>query len=207
MIARHSQLKSERGVTLIVVLVLLIAATFLGVSAAVIALQTEKAARGDRDRQIAFQAAEAALIDAQRDIDTANTPLPARQVLMAADSALGFPAADQQDVCNPSTPDGNDPTYGLCKRPYVQAQPSWPQVDLSNPSISVPYGTFTGQKFPSAIPGLPARPPRYVIELMPYIQPGRNAQAQSFAYRISAIGFGTNADTQVVLQAFYRKEQ
>ncbi len=206
MIARHSARGRERGVTLVVVLVLLIAAAFLGVSAAVIALQTEKASRGDRDRQIAFQAAEAALIDAQRDIDTAGTSPNARQLTMAADTALGFPPTEQTILCPASPP--RDPGHGLCRRPIDGAQSSWPKdTDLSDASISVEYGQFTGQQFPGPKAGLPARPPRYVIELMPYVQPGHNVQTQSFAYRISAIGFGTSADTQVVLQAFYRKEQ
>lgn len=197
----------ERGVTLVVVLVLLIASALLGVSAAVIALQTEKAARGDRDRQIAFEAAEAALIDAQRDIEAAGSAAPnARPLVMAADSGLGFPALDQVSVCNSGGP-ANGPGYGLCRRPLLSTAASWPAEGLANASISVTYGQFTGQQFPSGRPGLPNRPPRYVIELMPYVQPGRSVQTQSFGYRISAIGFGTSADTQVVLQAFYRKEQ
>ncbi len=197
----------QHGVTLVVVLVLLIASALLGVSAAVVALQTEKAARGDRDRQVAFQAAEAALIDAQRDIDAAGSSAPnARPLVMAADSALGFPAADEVSVCNSGLPTG-DPGYGLCRRPLLDTAASWPAEGLSDASISVRYGQFTGQQFPSGRPGLPNRPPRYVIELMPYVQPGRSVQTQSFGYRISAIGFGTSADTQVVLQAFYRKEQ
>jgi type IV pilus assembly protein PilX len=203
-LGRPARRVHQRGVTLVVVLVLLIASVFLGVSAAVIALQTEKASRGDRDRQIAFQAAEAALIDAQRDIETAGTAAPShRALVMAPDSALGFPPADQAQLCNPSS----DPVgFGLCRRPAPNVATSWPAVDLSDPAISVPYGQFTGQQFTNGQTGLAARPPRYVIELMPYVQSGQNATTQSFAYRISAIGFGTSADTQVVLQAIYRKE-
>lgn len=197
MSARRLMRARQRGVTLVVVLVLLIASAFLGVSAAVIALQTEKASRGDRDRQIAFQAAEAALIDAQRDIETANTASSSRALVMGSDSALGFPSNEQPGVCNPSSDSSG---FGLCNQPVLGAA-------LSNASLSVPYGQFTGQKFTSGQPGLPAIPPRYVIELVPYVQAGANVQTQSFGYRISAIGFGTNANTQVVLQVFYRKEQ
>lgn len=206
MSARYFSLQRQRGVTLVVVLLLLIASAFLGVSAAVIALQTEKASRGDRDRQVAFQGAEAALIDAQRDIDTAGSTVTARQLVMSPDSALGFPSVDQGTLCNPSS---NPAGFGLCKSPLPTATTSWPAVDLSDTtasSVSVPYGRFTGQQFPNGEAGLPAQLPRYVIELMPYVQGGANAQAPSFAYRISAIGFGTSADTQVVLQVFYRKE-
>ena len=54
---------------MVYVLCLLVIILLLGISAAQMALQGEKAARGERDRQIAFQAAEEALVDAQNDIE------------------------------------------------------------------------------------------------------------------------------------------
>ncbi|MBC7498973.1 MAG: pilus assembly protein [Herminiimonas sp.] len=201
--------RKQDGISLVIVLILLIAATFLGVSAGIIALQAEKASRGDRDRQIAFQAAEAALIDAQRDIDTAPTGAGARQraAPFARDSAAGFPASEQAQACNPAS----DPSgFGLCRRALAGAPATWLAVDLTDTTsngVSVPYGSFTGQSFPVGQGSLPALPPRYVIELMNYSQPGQDATVASYAYRITAIGFGSNSKTQVVLQAFYRKEE
>ena len=58
----------ERGVALLVCLLMLILVMLLGVSAAQLSLQGEKAARGERDRDVAFQAAEDALADAEHDI-------------------------------------------------------------------------------------------------------------------------------------------
>jgi type IV pilus assembly protein PilX len=53
---------------------------------------------------------------------------------------------------------------------------------------------------------LPARLPRYLIELMPYARAGEDAgQRTGNFYRITAIGFGTNAHAHVVLQSFYLK--
>lgn len=63
-----SGLRGERGVALLVCLLMLIMVMLLGVSAAQLSLQGEKAARGERDREVAFQAAEDALADAERDI-------------------------------------------------------------------------------------------------------------------------------------------
>lgn len=60
--------RQERGVALLVCLLMLILVMLLGVSAAQLSLQGEKAARGERDREVAFQAAEDALADAERDI-------------------------------------------------------------------------------------------------------------------------------------------
>ncbi|MES2831655.1 MAG: PilX N-terminal domain-containing pilus assembly protein [Pseudomonadota bacterium] len=199
----------QRGVSLIIVLLLLIAAGFLGSSAAVIALQAEKASRGDRDRQIAFQAAEAAIVDAQLDIDKA--PIMSRGVRRAfpfsPESALGFPAVDGAAHCL-----NTGASRGLCRQAYDGDIPSWLEEDISiatATSAAVPYGFFTGQDFPVGDLVLSARRPQYVIELISYHQPGAETSTEvqsSYFYRITAIGFGADVNTRVVLQAFYRKE-
>ena len=61
-------LRRQSGVALLVCLLMLIMVMLLGVSAAQLSMQGEKAARGERDREVAFQAAEDALADAERDI-------------------------------------------------------------------------------------------------------------------------------------------
>ena len=58
----------QRGFSLITTLILLIVVTVLGLAASRIVLMSEKTSRFDRDTQIAFQAAEAALVDAEIDI-------------------------------------------------------------------------------------------------------------------------------------------
>lgn len=65
---RRQAMRRERGVALLVCLLMLIMVMLLGVSAAQLSLQGEKAARGERDREVAFQAAEDAVADAERDI-------------------------------------------------------------------------------------------------------------------------------------------
>lgn len=59
----------QQGVTLPVTMLLLLAALTIGASAAQMAMLGEKAARAERDRLIAFQSAEDALMDAERDIN------------------------------------------------------------------------------------------------------------------------------------------
>ncbi|WP_083941232.1 pilus assembly PilX family protein [Pseudoduganella violaceinigra] len=59
----------QRGITLPVTMLLLLTALTIGASAAQMAMLGEKAARAERDRLIAFQAAEDALMDAERDIN------------------------------------------------------------------------------------------------------------------------------------------
>jgi type IV pilus assembly protein PilX len=197
----------QKGVSLIVLLMLLIASVFLGTSGAVIVLQAEKSSRVDRDRQTAFQAAEAALIDAENDIDTAPNAAGKvqRSYPFLPDSALGFAPSD--DATTDCISGDTDPSQGLCRR-VLNDTPSWRVIELADSSPnskSVEYGKFTGQSFPVKKSGLSSQAPRYVIELIPYNQPGLNTEAKSYFYRITAIGFGADADTQVVLQAFYRR--
>jgi type IV pilus assembly protein PilX len=70
--------------------------------------------------------------------------------------------------------------------------------------ISVPLGYFTGR---SSAPADSAVPPRYLIEVLPD-PPPHSEGADSLArttFRITAIGYGSNDRTQVVLQSYFRK--
>jgi type IV pilus assembly protein PilX len=197
---------AERGASLIVSLLMLVAVLLLGISAARIALMGEKASRNDRDRQIAFQAAEAALLDAEMDIQNSPDPAKSRSHAFSKDSTFGFPG-DGEEACRT----GETNIYlGLCKRSLQDATPVWLTVDFldGNPGTasSVPYGRFTGQTFQTGSGSLPGRPPRYIIELMLDSKQGGNAEKVSYFYRVTAIGFGARDATQVLLQTFYRKE-
>jgi type IV pilus assembly protein PilX len=66
----------------------------------------------------------------------------------------------------------------------------------------VPYGHYTGATLTTGKGLLPARAPAYLIEKI--APPGAAASLGSF-YRITAIGFGSHASTQVVLQSVVRK--
>jgi type IV pilus assembly protein PilX len=61
-------LSNQRGVSLIVVMIMLSAIFVIVAFGSRLTLLGEKSARNDRDRQIAFQAAEAALSDAEVDL-------------------------------------------------------------------------------------------------------------------------------------------
>ena len=196
--------RRQEGASLIITLLMLMAVMLLGLSAAQIALSSEKASRNDRDRKVAFQAAEAALIDAEIDIQN-STSANSRSSMFSKNSALGFPAETEAN-CGSGIGQSN---LGLCSRKSAGATPLWKAIDFSNADVnstqSVPYGAFTGQLFTTAN-GSSIKVPRYVIELMVFNQAGESADAVSYFYRITAIGFGIRASTQVVLQTFYRKE-
>lgn len=182
--------QAQHGAALVVALMMLLAVLALGLGAAEVSIQGERAARNDRDRQVAFQAAEAALLDAETEIETGT-----RGHLFAPNNIAHF-----VDGCGTS-----DETLGLCLR-SVGPVPAWQTVEFLNEAgPSVPYGRYTGQTLQVGQAALPTRLPRYVIEVIPYTGPGSEADRPTYFYRITAIGFGARHRTQVVLQTFYRK--
>ena len=186
-----------RGAALVTVLFVLIAVLIVAVSAATAALNAEKSARHERDRHIAFQAAEAALADAERDI-RAIDPASPRAAMFAPGSALGFGGGCGERA--------DDPHLGLCARVEAPGVPAWIAADLSEGKAGAPYGAFTGAIMPTGAGTLPAHQPHYLIELMPFPRAGEDAsEPVANFYRITAIGFGSRDATRVVLQSFYRK--
>jgi len=192
----------QRGAALMVTLCVMLGMMIVGVSAMRSALNGEKAARGERDRSIAFQAAEAALADAERDIDGAAGPHSARAAMFRPGRA-----ADFVEGCGGG--DAN-PALGLCARAIAPATPVWQRARLDagegEPGRFVEYGRFTAAVMPVGKHMLPARLPRYIIEQLPYVRAGANAGSQTeLFYRITAIGFGASVVNCVVLQSYYLK--
>jgi Tfp pilus assembly protein PilX len=192
------RVRRNRGAALLTALFVLLALTIIAMSAAQMALNAEKSARVERDRHLAFQAAEAGLLDAERDIEGGADPSSARAALFADASALGFAEGCGEGSASPN--------LGLCA--HVALAPGWQAAGLADTAATAatPYGKFTGAVLPVGVGALPARAPRYVIELMPLVSAGEDAgQRTGNLYRITAIGFGARDSTHVVLQEFYRK--
>lgn len=189
---------SEQGVALVTALFVMLMVLMLGVSAARAALDAEKSARSERDRHVAFEAAEAALADAERDIEGGADPASPRAALFEQGSAVGFvPGCGRDD---------NSPGLGLCLYVPAPGRPAWLEAALLGGQGAVTYGRFTGARMPAGADTLPARLPRYLIELLPFARAGESAsvRAGNF-YRITAVGFGAREHTRVVLQSYYRK--
>lgn len=170
--------QKQRGMTLVMALVMMIAVLLIGMSAAELAWQGEKASRAQRDRHVAFQAAEAALDDAEKDIRSA---VP-------------------------------DASRGLLTRAQGDAAPAWQVVDVSRAEDggagSVAYGSLTGAAMETGQGFLPFKRPRYIVERIECRQPGDDAAtgaAPHYCYRVTAIGFGAQPQTQVVLQSVFRR--
>lgn len=200
-LSQFSLLKRQRGASLIVSLLMLIVVLMLSISLAMVSLQGEKASRSDRDRQIALNAAEAALKDAEMDIDPQVVLANGRSNLFDATSNLFF-----ETGC--ASGDGN--LYqGMCAAAVEGQQPTWMTVNIADDSagsVSVKYGRFTGQTMPTEKGAFPARLPRYIVEAVQDTEAGGKADDQTkYIFRITAIGFGPNPNAKVVLQSFYRK--
>lgn len=185
--------RRQGGVALVVTLAMLVAVLLLAATSAGMALMGEKAARAERDRHVALQAAEDALMDAERDIEEAGA---ARAALLAAGThfAPGCGTGDALGLCGPQA------TAGMADAP------PWQAVDLAAGGAGVALGHFTGAAMQTGEGALPMRRPRYIIERRPDHRPGEEAgTAPRFHYRVTAIGFGNRDGVQVVLQSAWRR--
>lgn len=198
-LAGQASRRDAYGFSLITTLILLVVVTILGIGAAQLVLQAEKSTRFERDSQIAFQAAEAALLDAEFDIRGPNTSAQQRVATFVTGSVTGF-----SDGC------GNGLMKGLCNPSAAGQKPVWYSVDFQDEStnaVTVKFGEFTGRTLSTGSAGIrPEIPPHYIIEVIPDPTPGSNASSKQTLYRVTAMGFGPRKSTQAVVQMIFRKE-
>jgi type IV pilus assembly protein PilX len=191
----------QRGASLPTSLIVLAVIMLLGATTARLTVQGEKAARNERDFRTAFHAAEAALSDAQADIDGGEEE---ETIFLPPDHSAFLPG------CGRVTDVGS---HGLCVPAAATQTPVWLTVDLLDTNEAtartVAYGETTGQRFPGGEGTLPGKLPRYLIELLTPASevPPTAGEAAQAVYRITAIGFGMRESTHVVLQAVYRRER
>lgn len=189
----------QQGFSLVIVMIILVIVSMLGVAASQMVLMAERSSRYDRDWQIAFQGAEAALMDAEFDIRGPNIGAAKRIDTFSPTSLLGFAAG-----C------GLGGDLGLCL-PNTTGKPVWYDVDFTDASTAaktVRLGDFTARTFATGTAGVqPALRPRYIIEAIPDLSPGTSSTgAPKTLFRITAMGFGPRTDTQAVVQMVFRKE-
>ena len=190
------RIRSQRGITLVVALLFLVVLTLLGVAAVSSTTLEERMARNGRDYNIAFQAAEAGLRDARKEINGQSLRSP------PIFGATGF-----DSTCSTSSP-----YQGLCL-PATSGADVWDTymsnkgVDYGTNAVIAPGSITTTPPLPLVPePGGVAQQPRYLIEALPDLSVGVSlkAGATKYIYRSTAQGFGPNANTQVVLQEMVR---
>jgi len=202
--------RASGGFSLIVVLLMLLVVTVLALGAAQTSLVSERGARNDRDTEVAFQAAEAALLDAETDVLGPNLHSRQRLCLFSSQDVSAFGAG-----CP-----GAGNRRGLCAPAEPGTEPAWMTADFSaDAGRSVAFSDFTGQAYLSAdaakgayAGALPVRAPRYIVEAVrshggwkaDHLQDA-SASGTRYLFRVTAIGYGTREETQVVLQTVLSK--
>ena len=176
------RVRREQGAVLITGLVFLLVLTMLGISAMSINALEERMAGNSRDLNLAFQAAESGLRDAELDILANISP------------ASGFDAS-----C----------TNGLCLPPSAST-PLAQSIDWNDASITRAYGAYTGvsplemvsaqpRYIIEVLPALPAGPGQSIAT-------GIKPASGGMAYRISALGVGGRSESRVILQSLFVKK-
>ncbi len=187
--------RQERGASLIVVMLILIIVSILGVGGAQIAMMAERGSRNDRDMQVAWQSAEAALMDAEFDIHGPGT---------ASRKALFTNMHNTNDFVAGCGSSGN--SKGLCAL-VETGKPAWLVADFTDDERTVGFGDFTGRTFAAGNTGVqPAKEPRYIIEPIPdpLNRDKTFEKPPTYVYRVTAMGFGPRDDIQAVAQILYR---
>src|SRR6218665_1346492 len=181
----------ERGVALVVVMLFLIAITGIGVWTARQSMLAESMARNQMDHEVARQAAESALRDAERDIDSASMGVLQEGASCRRNASAGmtyglnphdFTADCAQGLCDKNDASYASSNWDTASSSSSNVEPWWPKskggqwndVETSKPGRNpvngnncltfkgaVPLGTYTG------IPPIRGveKQPEYLIEM------------------------------------------
>ena len=176
--AQHKQ----KGMVLILVLSLLLALTILGVSSMSTSTLETRMANNFQDRNAAFQAAEAALREGERLVETSN-----------------YDGSQFDTQC----------TGGLCDCLKTSCQYDGDNT-LTFWEQDVVWNTSTKHMTYQTINLNLAAPAKYIIEHMGNVCPESDpscivTSTDPRMFRITTIGYGTTASAKVMLQSTYLK--
>ncbi|MDQ0141641.1 pilus assembly PilX family protein [Cupriavidus necator] len=148
-----------------------------------------------RERELAFRAAEAALRDGEAELLAASSlDTQDRLGLLPAPGRCG--SGQQAGICRPA----------LTGSPVWQP---WLRADAEVDAIGVPLGRFTGAALPAPLAGAgaTAQPPRYVAEILDETPAGYSVPDPAVALvpaprmRVTAVGFGRSRAVRALLQS------
>ena len=187
--------KRQRGAVLIVALLFLVILTMLGVTAMTGSTMEQRMAGNSRDVAVALQAAEAAMRDARRDINTMVLAGGAGRNPSIHISQFGDGTGSDNGTCSAVA-------KGLCRPALYSRVPAAllpPALNIDAQTYAV-YGQYSGAP---QILGV-ANQPRYLIEIfcLPQHGAGLGSPPCKF-YRITARGYGGNPNSQVTLQEIF----
>jgi type IV pilus assembly protein PilX len=207
----------QQGVAMVVVLMLMLALMGIVAFSARNANFSEMSSRNQLDGEIARQAAESALRDAERDLllidgsvlANANAKCKRDAARPLETNIAGFSPTCLAGQCDKALNDYKTTSWVASSS---NAEPWWPNdkggmwgdpstkpktvnaASCSTFTGGVPIGLYTGAP---AVPGV-AIQPEYLIEQF------SRAGGRIIYYRITARGFGVSDRTQVVLQSYFQ---
>lgn len=203
------------------VLLFLLAITGLTIWAARQSMLGEGTARNQLDQQVARQAAESALRDAERDLNNISTVMPANASCSRGGpiGAIGFDGTCTRGLCYITDDAYRTSVWDDGSGNSINPEPWWPtgKGGLWNNTFStkpgrtpvgttncgftggVPLGTYTGAPYIRGV----AIQPEYLIE---YFKRSIAGGKEINVYRITSRGFGYTQRTQAVLQSIYTNE-
>ncbi len=188
----------EQGIALVVALLFLVVLSMLALTAIRTNIIEEKLAGNSRDWTLAFEAAEAALREGEKDVQSGTR-------------FIGETGFDTNCITS---------TSGLC-RPQEDGTAIWQDLEQAgntgwlygaNVGPSIAYGTYAS---PNTSIASVSKQPRYIIEVLTekgssLVQKGYGSQGNHYVYRITARGFGASVDAsgnpiaRVTLQSTYK---
>lgn len=181
-----------QGFSLVTILLVMVALAMLALGSMNSSIVQERMVGNARDRQVALEAAEAAIRDAELDIE------------WNIDAPTGFAEGCDAGLCIPPSDSASAPT----------SAPLWQSLNWSTART---YGSRTSA--PALLgPGNEAlaEQPRYVVESLPVLPPmpgesaaiggGATPAPRARAYRITVRASGIRANTVVMLQSVYVKQ-
>lgn len=171
---KRTRCHHQSGTALVVAMLFLVILGMLGVTTMTATTLEERMAGNTRDRDVAMQAAEAALRDAERDL----TGPSGRTVTVV----MFVPAC----------------TAALC----TEGAPVL--TNIGDTSKSAFLGQFTGELAMMQGPAVQPRYIVELLNTLPPQVPVPPAGQQVRDFRITAKGFGRNTDTVVILQTVFR---
>ncbi|WP_153109020.1 pilus assembly PilX family protein [Propionivibrio limicola] len=204
------QTTQQSGFVLISAMLFLVVLTILVISLMRTSILEERMISNTRDWNVAFQAAESALRDAEREI-IAGIRINGETGFVSGCSSSSD--AKGAGLCLPN----------LCTDTSASGDcsPIWEELEIkqndtgwisgANSGKSIAYGDITGASSlnvsgSQAVGALP----RYIIEVLKIpnaasLKTSQGQPEQKYVYRVTAVGFGKSTTTRVMLQGNYRQ--
>lgn len=187
------KIQQQQGIVIIMALVILMILSILGISSMSSSTMQERMAANTRDRHVAFQSAEAALRNAEREIEAGLNPPTSTTV------ANAFSDNCTDGLCNCYKATSSCLT-NLAVSNY------WNDATVNAWNISSRHRTYTisfSEVFANPI---------YIIEFITYIKDAGGTltppgPGDPEMYRVTSLGFGQSNNSRVMLQSTYKKNR